>query len=135
MNMFARWCLIFFVATTVAGCGKDDKQNSSGGGGGAPAAKVGGGGGGTSCDKVANKVSFARAKHFAVGGKLPQFAAQVADSCRSNAWAEGVKSCLAGAADDAAAKACVDGADADAKAKIEADFNAALAAHGSQATW
>lgn len=118
-----------FVLVVVGACGGEDK----GGGGGGAAAKPAGYDA-ANCDKVANTLSSARARHFNIGGKLPPFAAAVADACRANAWPEPVRACLVGAKDDASSKACVDNA-ADAKTKIVDDINKALAAQGSQVTW
>ncbi|HVK86950.1 MAG TPA: hypothetical protein VM513_22680 [Kofleriaceae bacterium] len=133
MKRIVRWSVVFVLAASAAACGS--KKDDKGGGGGGAAAKPAAGDA-ANCDKVANTMSSARARHFAVGGKLPQFASAVADACRANAWPEPVRTCLVGAKDDASSKACVDSAsDAAAKATIVEDVNKALSAQGSQATW
>lgn len=132
MNKLVRCSLVLALAVSSAACGKDDKGGGGGGGGPTPAAKSGRDA--ADCDRVANTMSSARAKHFAVGGKLPQFAAAVADACRANAWPEAVRTCLVGAKDDASSKACVE-SDAAAKDKIIADVTKALTDQGSQAGW
>ena len=130
INKLIRYSLVFALAVSAAACGKEDK--GGGGAGPAPAAKSGVDA--ANCDKVANTMSAARAKHFALGSKLPQFGAAVADACRANAWPEAVRTCLVGAKDDASSKACVE-SDAAAKDKIIADVTKALTDQGSQAGW
>jgi len=127
--------LMSLVLVTAAGCGKKEGEGdkASASGGPAPVAKQRGGVDQANCDKVANKLSIARNKTLALGGKLPKFAAGVADACRANAWPEAVRGCLVSAAGDDAAKACVEGADT--KDAIVADINKALTDAGLTTTW
>lgn len=125
--------LLSFTLVTLVACGKSGGDADTSGGGPAPVAKASAASGKNGCDTVANKLSIARNKSLALGGKLPQFGAKVAEACTANAWSDAVRTCLVTAAGDAAAKACVEG-DA-ASTQIIADVNKALADAGLTSTW